>query len=173
MCHFRCRLPDFMGQKIAWETPATDNCAVQTASIIPAVSHLSIMHRITPSLIRRSRISRKRWCAILRNISRCSHPSPNAGVHACSAIHCCFVNVFMSLCVLSIVSHQWLCRHDAPLSSDGSRWTRFPAVISTIRALRLPALHAFGLLIHLPVPPFSLPVTCTALNAPSEVQTPR
>ncbi len=91
------------------EQKATDNCAVQTASIIPAVSHLSIMHRITPSLIRRSRISRKRWCAILRNISRCTHPSPNAGVHACSAIHCCFVNVFMSLCVLSIVSHQWLC----------------------------------------------------------------
>ena len=23
-CHFRCRLPDFVDQKIAWETPAID-----------------------------------------------------------------------------------------------------------------------------------------------------
>ena len=131
------------------------------------------MRRITPSLIRRSGISRKRRCAMLRNISKCSHLSPIAGVHACSAIHCCFVNVFVNLCVLSIVSCQWLCQHDIPLSSDGSRWTRFPAVISTIRALRLPALHPFGLLFHLPVPPFCLRVNPKLQNAPSEVQTPR
>ena len=59
---------------------------------------------------------------------------------ACSAIHCCFVNVLVELRVSSSVSHQWLCSDDAPLPSSGSRWARFPAFSGTIRTLRLPAL---------------------------------
>ena len=59
---------------------------------------------------------------------------------ACSAIHCCFVYVFMELRVSSSVSHQWFCAGDAPLPSSGSRWPRFPAFSGTIKALRLPAL---------------------------------
>ena len=58
---------------------------------------------------------------------------------ACSAIHCCFVYVFLELSVSSIVSHQWFCTGDAPLPSGGSRWPRFPAFKGTIRTLRLPA----------------------------------
>ena len=61
------------------------------------------------------------------------------GLKACSAIHCCFVYVFVELRVSSIVSHQWVCPCDAPLSSSRSRWPRFPAYSGTIRALRLPA----------------------------------
>ena len=60
--------------------------------------------------------------------------------NACSAIHCCFVNVLVELRVSSSVSHQWLCTGDAPLPFSGSRWPRFPAFSGTIRALRLPAL---------------------------------
>ena len=58
---------------------------------------------------------------------------------ACSAIHCCFVYVFVELSVSSSVSHQWVCPSDAPLPSSGSRWPRFPAFTGTIKALRLPA----------------------------------
>ena len=61
------------------------------------------------------------------------------GSPACSAIHCCFVYVSVELRVSSSVSHQWLCTSDAPLSSSGSRWPRFPAFNGTIRALRLPS----------------------------------
>ncbi len=44
--------------------------------------------------------------------ARLTHWVPHATVplnghkSACSAIHCCFVNVFVNLCILSIVSHQ-------------------------------------------------------------------
>ena len=47
------------------------------------------------------------------------------------------------------------CSCDARLPSDGSRWPRFPAVLSTMQALRLPALLPFGLLIRQPVPRFA------------------
>ena len=53
------------------------------------------------------------------------------------------------------VSLPWPCSCDAPLPSVGSRRSRFPALISTMRALRLPALLPFGLLIHQPVPRFA------------------
>ena len=43
------------------------------------------------------------------------------------------------------VSPPWPCSCDARLSSDGSRRPRFPAVLSTMQALRLPAMHPFGL----------------------------
>ena len=72
-----------------------------------------------------------RWCRDVNTRSGCSL--------ACSAIHCCFVYVFMELRVSSSVSHQWFCTDDAPLPSSGSRWPRFPAFHSTIKALRLPA----------------------------------
>ncbi len=49
------------------EQKAAEKYAVRPASTIPAFSHLSIMRRITPSLIRRSRIPRKRWCAMRSN----------------------------------------------------------------------------------------------------------
>ena len=67
--------------------------------------------------------------------------SPDRFAQACSAIHCCFVYVFMELRVSSSVSHQWLCTGDAPLPSSGSRWPRFPAFSGTIKALRLPAVN--------------------------------
>ena len=72
-----------------------------------------------------------RWCSDVNTRSGCSL--------ACSAIHCCFVYVLVELSVSSSVSHQWFCTGDAPLSSSGSRWPRFPAFSGTIRALRLPA----------------------------------
>ena len=74
--------------------------------------------------------------------ARLTHSVPHltGSLNASSAIHCCFVNVFMELRVSSSVSHQWLCTGDAPLPSGGSRWPRFPAFSGTIRALRLPAL---------------------------------
>ena len=52
----------------------------------------------------------------------------------------------MELRVSSSVSQQWFCPDDASLPSDGSRWTRFPAVISSIKALRLPASLAHRLI---------------------------
>ena len=50
------------------------------------------------------------------------------------------------------VSLPWPCSCDARLPSDGSRRPRFPAVLSTMQALRLPARPPFGLLIRQPVP---------------------
>ena len=92
---------------------------------------------VAPSLRVRRYASRihspsMRWCRDVNTLCGCSL--------ACSAIHCCFVNVVMELRVSSSVSHQWLCTGDAPLPSSGSRWPRFPAFPGTIRALRLPAL---------------------------------
>ena len=74
--------------------------------------------------------------------ARLTHSVPHltGSLNACSAIHCCFVNVLVELRVSSSVSHQWLCTGDAPLPFSGSRWPRFPAFSGTIRALRLPAL---------------------------------
>ena len=54
--------------------------------------------------------------------------------------------VFVELRVSSSVSHQWLCSGDASLASAGSRWPRFPAFVGTIKALRLPAMHALRLI---------------------------
>jgi len=72
-----------------------------------------------------------RWCKDVNTRSGCSL--------ACSAIHCRFVYTFIGLRVPSVVSRQWVWFHDTPLSSFGSRWTQFPAIIGTMRVLRLPA----------------------------------
>ena len=80
-----------------------------------------------------------RWCRDVNTRSGCSL--------ACSAIHCCFVDVVVELSVSSIVSHQWVWTCDASLSSDGSRWPRFPAVSGTMKALRLPVPHALRLMV--------------------------
>ena len=50
------------------------------------------------------------------------------------------------------VSQPWPCACDAGLPSDGSRRPRFPAVRSTMLALRLPARHPFDLFLRQPVP---------------------
>lgn len=55
-----------------------------------------------------------------------------------SAIHRRFVDRFVGLRVPSRVSRRWVSSHGAPLPSRGSRRARFPAVISTMRTLRLP-----------------------------------
>ncbi len=79
-----------------------------------------------------------RWCRDVNTRSGCTL--------ACSAIHCCFVDVFVERSVSSIVSRQWLWTCDAPLPSGGSRWPRFPAFGGTIRALRLPAPRVLRLI---------------------------
>ena len=94
---------------------------------------------------------------------------------ACSAIHCCFVYVFVELRVSSSGSHQWVCTNDAPLPSSGSRWPRFPAFTGTIKALRLPAPHGLRLIDSpsgsagcLPClcPPKALPPPCRLGDGP-------
>ncbi len=60
---------------------------------------------------------------------------------ASSTIQCRFVNRFAGSIVPSRVSHHWFSPRDAPLPSFGSRRARFPALGSTMRALRLP-MHA-------------------------------
>ena len=69
----------------------------------------------------------------------------------CSAIHFRFV-VTLRSSESPCVSLQWVCTCDAPLPSFGSRRPRFPAVISTMRALRPPDLRPFGLFVRQPVP---------------------
>ena len=44
------------------------------------------------------------------------------------------------------VSHPRFCPGDTPLPSSGSRWPRFPALLGTMRVLRLPAPHALRLI---------------------------
>ena len=83
------------------------------------------------------------------------------------AIHCCFVDVVVELKVSSIVSRQWYCAHDIPLPSFGSRWPRFPAVISTMRMLRLPDLRPFDLFVRQPVPWCPAGGLCLRLRAPA------
>ena len=96
-------------------------------------------------------------------------PRPCGCSLACSAIHCCFVDVLVEPSVSSIVSHQWVCTCDASLSSDGSPWTGFPAVVSTMKALRLPELHPSGLLFRRSVPQ-SARVFVSAFCAPVDRQ---
>jgi hypothetical protein len=51
---------------------------------------------------------------------------------------CRFVNGFAGSIVPSRVSRHWFSPRDASLPSFGSRRTRFPAVVGTMKALRLP-----------------------------------
>ena len=96
---------------------------------------------------------------------------------ACSAIHCCFVDVVVELSVPSIVSHQWVWTCDASLSSDGSRWPRFPAVSGTMKALRLLAPHALRLMVspagsmdsRIFVSARALPATCRPVAGPGSL----
>ena len=44
------------------------------------------------------------------------------------------------------MSHPRFCPGDTPLPSSGSRWPRFPALLGTMRVLRLPAPHALRLI---------------------------
>ena len=69
----------------------------------------------------------------------------------CSAIHFRFV-VTLRSSESPRVSLQWVCTCGAHLPSVGSRRPRFPAVISTMRALRPPDLRPFGLFVRQPVP---------------------
>ena len=111
------------------------------------------------------RVSRYASCIHSRSMQRCKVVHTRSGCSlACAAIHCRFVHVFVELMVSSSVSLQWFCPCDAPLPSDGSRRSRFPAVTSTMRTLRLPALHPCGLLLHQPVP------RCACLFAPDPPQ---
>ena len=57
------------------------------------------------------------------------------------AIRCLFVDRFVGSRVPSLVSGQRFSTHDASLPSAGSRQAQFPVIISTMKALRLPA-HA-------------------------------
>ena len=100
----------------------------------------------TATVISRPRCSsatnarRRRWLQLLQTErARLTHSVPHVtgSLKARLAIHCCFVDVLVELRVSSIVSHQWVCTHDIPLPSFGSRWPRFPAVIGTMRMLRL------------------------------------
>ncbi len=70
----------------------------------------------------------------------------------CPAIRCGFVNVFVEPGVSSIVSRQWVQTCDASLSSDGSPCTGFPAVSSTMKALRLPDPNSSDILFRRSVP---------------------
>ena len=98
-------------------------------------------------------------------MKRCNVVNTRSGCSlACSAIHCLLVYVFVELIVSSSVAFQWFCPCGHRLPSDGSRRSRFPAVSSTMRSLRLPALLPLGLLIHQPVP------RCACLFAPSPPQ---
>ena len=81
-----------------------------------------------------------------------SSPDPQVEGLACPAIRCRSVYAFAELIVSSGVALQRVCPSDASLPSHGSRRPRFPAVTSTMQALRLPAPHPFGLLIRQPVP---------------------
>ena len=67
-------------------------------------------------------------------------------VLASPAIRCRFVDRFVRPKVLSRVSRQRLSSRGASLSSLGSRWVQFPAVISNMKALRLPAAHPRSLI---------------------------
>src|SRR6266481_3510194 len=69
----------------------------------------------------------------------CSENSTPPGLRlASSAIHCRFVDRFAGFIVPSRVSRQWVSPRGASLSSFGSRRARFPALSSTMKALRLP-----------------------------------
>ena len=110
------------------------------------------------------------------SIGRCSDVNTRSGCFlACSAIHCCFVYVFVELRVSSSVSHRWVCTNDAPLPSSGSRWPRFPAFTGTIEALRLPAPHGLRLIdspagsagcLPCSCPPKALPPPCRLGDGP-------
>ena len=64
------------------------------------------------------------------------------------AIRCRFVDRFAGLRVPSRVSRQRFSAPGASLPSDGSRSARFPAVASTMKALRLPTPHPCPLLVR-------------------------
>jgi hypothetical protein len=70
------------------------------------------------------------WCSVDKATPRFDLAS--------SAIRCRFVDRFVRPKVLSRVSRQRFSPRDAPHPSIGSRRVRFPDVISTMRALRLP-----------------------------------
>ena len=64
------------------------------------------------------------------------------------------------------VSPPGSCPYDAPLSSGGSQRTRFPAVNSTMKALRLPAMLPFGSLFSPAGTTRHLLCVCVRLHAP-------
>jgi hypothetical protein len=85
------------------------------------------------------------WCSDANARSRC--------VLASSAIHRRFVDRFVGLRVPSRVSRRWVSPRGAPLPSGGSRQARFPALVGSTKALRLPASalpvpYDFGLGLH-------------------------
>jgi len=55
------------------------------------------------------------------------------------AIRCRFVDRFVGFRAPSHVSGQRFSPRDAPLPSAGSRRARFPVILGTMKALRLPA----------------------------------
>src|SRR3954465_7599493 len=72
----------------------------------------------------------------------CSELSATPGLAlARSAIRCRFVDRFAGLRAPSRVSRQRFSTPHSSLPSDGSRGARFPAVASTMKALRLPTPH--------------------------------
>ena len=79
-------------------------------------------------------------------VERVPEQADPGGLSLVRAIHCCFVDVFVELRISSNVSHQWVYPSDASLPSCGSRRTRFPDLIGTIKALRLPAPHVLRLI---------------------------
>ena len=64
----------------------------------------------------------------------------------------------------SSVSFQWFCPCGAPFPRTGPGGPGSPPSAGSMRALRLPALHPFGLLIHQPAP------RCACLFAPGPPQ---
>jgi len=81
------------------------------------------------------------------------HSAVPGFVFAKLAIRCLFVDRFVGSRVPSLVSSQRFSTHDASLPSAGSRQAQFPVVISTMKALRLPAHanlvpYSFGSRLH-------------------------
>jgi hypothetical protein len=85
------------------------------------------------------------WCS--------EHSAVPGFVLAKSAIRCLFVDKFVGSSVPSHVSGQRVSTRGVPLPSAGSRRARFPDVVSTMEALRLPARvclvpYGFGSRLH-------------------------
>jgi hypothetical protein len=90
---------------------------------------------------------------------------------ASAAIRCRFVDRFARLKVLSRVSRQRFSSRGASHPSVGSRRVRFPAVVSTMKALRLPA-RAFPVtyLVRFRAPHVSPNVRARLYSAPVSVE---
>jgi hypothetical protein len=93
------------------------------------------------------------WCS--------EHSAVPGFVLAKSAIRCLFVDKFVGSSAPSCVSGQRVSTRGVSLPSAGSRQARFPDVISTMEALRLPARahlvpYGFGSRLHVFLLPFVL-----------------